>query len=144
MCYSIHESSRKRLTQYCSGMSCGCLTGLGSCIKAAMFTPVSGSSHNHLAVIISHTTSTFISRPRICTSQRFAMLFISTLSAMATALALLTPGTMAADFDVRYSPKKGCGGGAGPVRGLIKGACVPVSSTSVSLRVIDHRSGLKS
>ncbi|KAH6637825.1 hypothetical protein C7974DRAFT_422794 [Boeremia exigua] len=71
------------------------------------------------------------------------MLFISALSAMATALALLTPGSMAADFDVRYSPKKGCGGGAGPVRGLMKGACVPVSSTSVSLRVIDHRSGLK-
>lgn len=72
------------------------------------------------------------------------MLFISSLSAIATALALLTPGTMAADFDVRYSPQKNCGGGAGPERGLYKGACVPLSSTTHSLRVIDHRIGLKS
>ncbi|KAJ8109667.1 hypothetical protein OPT61_g7291 [Boeremia exigua] len=71
------------------------------------------------------------------------MLFISTLSAMATALALLTPGAMAADFDVRYSPQRGCGGGAGPERGLYKGACVPVAATTYSLRVIDHRIGLK-
>lgn len=144
MCSSIHETSRKSLTRYRSRMSHGCLTGLWSSIKAAISTQIPGPSHDHLALIFLNTTLTFISKTRICNSRRSAMLFISALSAMATALALLTPGTMAADFDVRYSPKKGCGGGAGPVRGLIKGACVPVSSTSVSLRVIDHRSGLKS
>ncbi len=72
------------------------------------------------------------------------MLFTNSLSAMVAALALLTPGTMAADFNVRYSPQKGCGGGAGPERGLYKGACVPLAASTHSLRVLDHRIGLKS
>jgi hypothetical protein len=63
---------------------------------------------------------------------------------MATALALLAPVAMAGDFDVRWYPQRGCGGSPGPVRELSKGVCVALSSTSYSLKIQDHRPGLKS
>jgi hypothetical protein len=43
------------------------------------------------------------------------MLFTSTISTMAIALALLAPVALAGDFDVKYHGKTGCGDGGGPV-----------------------------
>jgi hypothetical protein len=107
-------------------------------IKIKVFPTGFQSSNHHLTPILPPL--------HLHRQQLFTMLFSNTISTLAMALALLAPVTtaMSGDFEIKFYSKDGCGGKASSSRDLYKGVCVALASNNHSLKVLDHRSGLKS